>query len=51
MIHSVELEIGGRTITIETGRIANQANGAVTVRYGDTVILSTAVATKEPIAA
>ncbi|MFH1701563.1 MAG: polyribonucleotide nucleotidyltransferase [Candidatus Zixiibacteriota bacterium] len=49
MVHTVELEIGERTLTIETGRIAKQANGAVVVRYGDTVILTTAVASKEPI--
>ncbi|MEE9441799.1 MAG: polyribonucleotide nucleotidyltransferase [candidate division Zixibacteria bacterium] len=49
MIHSVKLEIGGRTLTIETGRIAKQANGAVIIKYGDTVILTTAVASREPI--
>ncbi len=36
------LEFGGRTLTIENGRIAKQADGAVTVRYGDTVVLVTA---------
>lgn len=38
-IHSVSREIGGRTLTIETGRIARQAHGAVTVQYGETVVL------------
>ncbi|MBM3940368.1 MAG: polyribonucleotide nucleotidyltransferase [SAR202 cluster bacterium] len=40
---SVELEVGGRTLTISTGQLAQQATGAVTVRYGDTVVLVTAV--------
>ena len=35
-------------LTIEIGQLAKQANGAVLVRYGDTVVLSTAVASKEP---
>jgi len=37
------LEMGGRTFTVESGRMAGQADGAVTVRYGDTVVLATAV--------
>ncbi|MCH4389962.1 polyribonucleotide nucleotidyltransferase [Staphylococcus haemolyticus] len=41
-------EWSGRSLTIETGQLAKQANGAVLVRYGDTVVLSTAVASKEP---
>ena len=45
---SESVEIGGRTLTIETGHIAKQANGAVTVRYGDTMVLVTAVADKTP---
>ncbi|NTW27635.1 MAG: polyribonucleotide nucleotidyltransferase [Candidatus Moranbacteria bacterium] len=40
------LQIGGRELTIETGLLAKQANGAVTVRYGDTVVLATAVMSK-----
>ncbi|MBI4414878.1 MAG: polyribonucleotide nucleotidyltransferase [Candidatus Kerfeldbacteria bacterium] len=36
-------ELGGRTITIETGKLAQQAGGSCTVRYGDTVVLATAV--------
>ena len=39
---------GGRTISIETGKIAKQTSGAVTVHYGDSVVLVTAVASKEP---
>ena len=42
-----EIELANRILSIETGKIAKQANGAVTVRYGDTVILVTAVASKE----
>ena len=43
MIKKVELELGGKTLTLETGRIARQADGAVFVTYGDTVVLVTAV--------
>ena len=39
-------EWAGRSLTIEIGQLAKQANGAVLVRYGDTVVLSTAVASK-----
>jgi len=42
MTHKVALELAGRQLSIETGKLAKQANGAVTVRYGDTVILATA---------
>jgi polyribonucleotide nucleotidyltransferase len=42
-----EVEIGGKTITLETGRLAKQANGAVLVRCGDTVVLVTAVARED----
>ncbi|MBX5450428.1 MAG: polyribonucleotide nucleotidyltransferase [Thermogemmatispora sp.] len=48
MIHRQEAVIGGRVMSIETGRVAEQANGAVLLRYGDTVILATAVASEEP---
>ncbi len=37
-----ELEIGGRTLSLETGAVARQANGACVIRYGDTVVLATA---------
>ena len=43
-----EAEIGGRVFSMETGKLAEQADGAVIVRYGDTVVLATAVASKEP---
>lgn len=42
------LEFHGRKLTLETGRLARQANGAVLVRYGDTAVLCTATASKEP---
>jgi polyribonucleotide nucleotidyltransferase len=41
-------EVGGKSITIETGKLAMQAGGAVTVRLGDSVVLCTATASKEP---
>ncbi len=43
----VELEVKGKSLSLETGRFAKQADGAVVVRYGDTVVLATAVASKE----
>jgi len=46
MVTTVESEIGGKKIILETGLMAKQANGAVVVRYGDTVVLSTAVSSK-----
>ncbi|KUG25056.1 polyribonucleotide nucleotidyltransferase [hydrocarbon metagenome] len=42
-----EVEIGGKVLSIETGRMAKQADGAVMVRYGDTMVLVTAVASSE----
>lgn len=48
MIYEVRRDIAGRTLKIETGRLAKQANGAVLVSYGDTVVLVTACASKEP---
>jgi polyribonucleotide nucleotidyltransferase len=47
MIVKKEIEIGGKLFSIETGRYARQANGAVMVRYGDTMVLVTAVASQE----
>jgi polyribonucleotide nucleotidyltransferase len=47
IIHK-EVEIGGKPLVIETGKMAKQADGAVTVRYGDTVMLVTAVASNSP---
>jgi polyribonucleotide nucleotidyltransferase len=40
--HQVSIEVGGRNLVLETGKIAKQANGAIMARYGDTVILTTA---------
>ncbi|MBU9722696.1 MULTISPECIES: polyribonucleotide nucleotidyltransferase [Bacillaceae] len=45
---SFSMEWAGRTLTFEVGQLAKQANGAVMVRYGDTAVLSTATASKEP---
>jgi len=42
MSHKKELQIGGKTLSLETGAIAKQANGACVIRYGDTVVLATA---------
>jgi len=42
------IEVAGRRLSIETGRVAEQANGAVIVRQGDSVVLSTVVMSKEP---
>ncbi|MDX6586794.1 MAG: polyribonucleotide nucleotidyltransferase, partial [Solirubrobacterales bacterium] len=43
-----EAEIGGKVFSMEAGKLAEQADGAVVVRYGDSVVLATAVAAKEP---
>ena len=43
-----EIELGGRKLTVEHGKMAKQANGAVLVRYGDTVVLVTATASSAP---
>jgi len=40
--HQVSVEVGGRQLILETGKIAKQANGAITARYGDTIVLTTA---------
>ena len=42
------MEIAGRTLTVDVGRVCAQANGAALMHYGDTVVLSTATASKEP---
>jgi polyribonucleotide nucleotidyltransferase len=47
-MHTREISVGGRTISIETGRLAKQADGAVVVRCGDTVVLVTACAAANP---
>lgn len=46
--HSYSIEWAGRQLTVEHGQLAKQAGGAVLIRYGDTVVLSTATASKEP---
>jgi polyribonucleotide nucleotidyltransferase len=40
--HSVTVEVGGRPLILETGKVAKQANGAILARYGDTIVLTTA---------
>ena len=47
-IHRVEIEWGGRKLTLETGRIARQADAAVYAQYGETSVLATVVAAKAP---
>ena len=47
-MHRAELEWGGRKLVLETGRIARQADGAVVATYGDSKVLATVVAAKEP---
>jgi polyribonucleotide nucleotidyltransferase len=46
MVHVVELDIAGRTLRLETGRVAKQADGSIWASYGDTVVLATAVASQ-----
>ncbi len=48
MAYSGQLTVGGRVLTIETGKLAQQAESAVTVRYGDTVVLATVCVSSEP---
>jgi polyribonucleotide nucleotidyltransferase len=48
MFEQVSLDLGGRKLTLETGKIARQAHGAVVARYGDTVVLSTACMDNKP---
>lgn len=43
-----QVDMGGKTLTLETGKLAKQANGAVMMRYGDTALLVTATASPEP---
>ncbi len=47
-MHRVELDWGGRKLTLETGRIARQADGAVLATYGETTVIATVVAAKTP---
>ena len=46
--YQITIEVGGRILTLETGKIAKQANGAVLARYGDTVVLATACMDSRP---
>ncbi len=48
MHKSYSMELAGRTLTVDVGRVAAQANGAVLMHYGDTVVLSTATASDKP---
>ena len=48
MVQTFEVDLNGRKITLETGKMAKQANGAVVVRSGDSVVLVTACANAEP---
>ena len=48
MYKSYSLELAGRTLTVDIGRVAAQANGAVWIKYGDTTVLSTATAADKP---
>jgi polyribonucleotide nucleotidyltransferase len=48
MEHKAEIQLAGRKLVLETGRLAKQANAAVMVRYGDTAVLCTVTASKEP---
>ncbi|MDO9123339.1 MAG: hypothetical protein Q7V12_02825, partial [Deltaproteobacteria bacterium] len=43
MIQKLQIELGGRPFSMETGRVAKQASGSVVVQYGETVVLVTAV--------
>src|SRR5246127_247134 len=47
-IHKVQLDWGGRPLTLETGKVARQADGAVIASYGETTVIATVVAAKEP---
>ena len=48
MYKSFEMELAGRTLRVDVGRVAKQANGAALMHYGDTVVLSTATASDKP---
>ena len=48
MYKSYSMELAGRTLTVDIGRVAKQANGAALMHYGDTPVLATATASKEP---
>ena len=48
MFKSFSMDLAGRTLTVEVGRVAKQANGAAFMHYGDTVVLCTATASDKP---
>ena len=48
MIHNASIPIGSKSLEVEIGKLAKQADGAAVVRFGDTVVLATAVFAKEP---
>src|SRR5260370_13880947 len=48
MVHTVEIDLNGRKISLETGKMAKQANGSVVVRSGECVVLVTACGNEEP---
>lgn len=48
MVNIFELEVAGKKMTLETGKLAKQANASILVRFGETVVLSTVTASKEP---
>src|SRR5215203_3678121 len=47
-VNRIQLDWGGRTLTLETGRVARQADGAVLATYGETTVLATVVSAKQP---
>jgi len=48
MVITKEVNLGGKPLTLETGRLARQADGSVMIRYGDTMVLATVVSVREP---
>ena len=48
MFKSFSMELGGRTLTVDIGRICAQANGAALIKYGDTTVVSTITASAKP---
>src|SRR5574344_2711181 len=48
MLKTYSMELAGRTLTIETGKLAGLANGSALVKYGDTAVLVNVTASKEP---
>ena len=49
MNYSKDFKVGGKTMSFSMGKMANQADGNALIRYGDTIVLVTAVAKKEPL--